>query len=60
MLYFIPIVEFWRQRASQKLYSVGVYLGITQSANTARSKVDKFILGHDDDIVKWKRRMEVI
>ena len=53
-------VEFWRQGTSQKVFNLCTFIGLSQGANTARARVDKLVLKHDEKIKQWQSSIEVI
>lgn len=53
-------ISLWRQGASLKLHGTFSSLGISQSETTARRLVDKLKGFHNDEIISWKAKCEVM
>ena len=52
-------VELWLEGATHKLFRVMNQMGIAQGVNAARAHVDLLRVGFDDEIMNWKKEIEV-
>ena len=53
-------VELWRQGTSGAAFKLLNFLGLSQSVPAARSNVDRVSKDYDDEIVLWKKNIEVM